>query len=298
MAFRDFAESIDFGERAQRWADALYFGPQDQPDSYPFGIAHGIRGVGLVRRNSVDFIAILTLGKPPEQRLDLTELLNPPQYPDIFNAIRSVLPDETFDRVCILPIPQIIRSASAGTFVRGALQGTAGPGVTWAGGRAGFLTAGHVAVGQVSLTDASGNSYGNVVHAFDPAQGAGSAPNVDVAVIEVPKGAPTTSFASGAPIKGNSAVDLHLNSGPKSSTVLAMIGWYDWPLAGRYVDLYMTNAACTVPGDSGSVVTSAGTSDAIGIVVGGTATFTSFIQVIDTQIKALNAVTGLNSLKL
>lgn len=78
-----------------------------------------------------------------------------------------------------------------------------------------------------------------------------------------------------------------------------MIGWYVWPgVLGTYVDLYMTNAACTVPGNSGAVVTNENSMDAVGTVVGGTKTFASFVQDIDRQIGALRTVTGLGSLSL
>jgi hypothetical protein len=300
MALREFAESSDLGERAERLADTLYFGAPGWQGSWPYGIAHGINGVGIVRQGTSDFIAILTLLDPKhsEVPLEQTALLTLDGNITIRDAILAVLPRENLAQVVILPVPQIHRNTTAGTRVYGALQGTAGPGVTWAGGRTGFLTAGHVAGGNATLTDVSGrHSYGKTVHVFDPAAG-GSASNVDVALIEVPVGAATTSFTKAAPIKGGSAVHLHLTKGRTASTVLGMIGWFSWPGAGLYIDLYMTNAACTVGGDSGSVVTNAGTTDAIGMVVGATGTFTSFIQVIETQLNALKAVTGLSAIQL
>jgi hypothetical protein len=149
-------------------------------------------------------------------------------------------------------------------------------------------------------TDAHGTILGKTIHAFDPGTpSGGTTPNVDVALIEPPSGAATTSFARGSSITGSSPIDLHLTAGLKVSTVLAMISWYVWPRAGgTYVDLYMTNTACTVPGDSGAVVTNSGSNYAIGIVVGGTRTFASFIQDIHSQIAALKTVTGLGSLSL
>ena len=251
MALREFAESSDLGERAQRLADTLYFGGPGWQGSWPYGIAHGINGVGIVRKGTSDFIAILTAKDPKQTELPLeqTALLTLEGNIAISDAILAVFPRESLAQVVILPIPQIQRNTTAGTQVYGALQGTAGPGATWAGGRKGFLTAGHVAGINATLTDASGrHSYGKTVHVFDPAVGA-SASNVDVALIEVAVGVATTSFTKAAPIKGGSAVDLHLTKGITASTVLGVIGWFSWPGAGLYIDLYMTNAACTVGGE-------------------------------------------------
>jgi hypothetical protein len=182
------------------------------------------------------------------------------------------------------------------------MQGTAGPEVRWGAGYRGFLTAGHVVTGHANVTDGGTppTVLGTTVHVLDPAiTSSGSAPDVDVALMRVGASAVTTTFSMGSPLaSGTTSIDLHLGSGLKSSSVLGMIAWYIWPGIGRYVDLYMTNAACTAPGDSGAIVTTAGSNDAIGIVVGGTTTFSSFIQDIQTQITALRTVAGLGTLSL
>ncbi len=300
MALQDFARSREFGERAQRWADALYFGRPGQQGSWPVGTAFGINGVGLLTRNDHDLIALLAPHKPGarELPLDQAQLIEPESDEEVVRAVRNVLPGESLNQVCILRIPQIIRNATAGTVISGAMQGTAGPRVTWGAGHTGFLTAGHVAIGTGQVYDAHGvNAVGKTIHAFDPGSGGGST-NVDVALIETPTGAALTTFYIGSPITGSSAIDLHLGKGLMASTVLALISWYVWPGIGTYVDLYMTNGACSVPGDSGAVVTSAGSKDAVGMVVGGTATFASFIQDIGRQITTLQTVTGLSALSL
>jgi hypothetical protein len=296
MAFRDFA-----GERAQRWADAFYFGPPGRQGSWPIGPAFNIFGVGSIRRNHESYIALLVplRIRDGEVALEETELPPAESDEDVLAAVRNVLPDEPLDQVRILRVPEIIRSATPGTAVYGAMRGTAGAGVTWASGHAGFLTAGHVAIGTAHVTDRAGTSLGNTIHAFDPAiSSGGTTPNVDVALIEPPKGSATTRFSSGAPLTASGPIDLHLGTGLTSSTVLAMISWYLWPGIGTYVDLYMTNAACTVGGDSGAAVTMGSSNEVVGMVVGGTKTFASFIQDIHTQIAALKTVTGLSSLSL
>ena len=302
MAFRNFVESADFGERAQRWADALYFGPPGWERPIPFGVAFGISGVGLIKLYGKDYIALLApLEKGAEEYPLIEAPVSAPQSdPNIYEAIQIALPNELPDQVCVLRIPRMARSAAAGVVIYGAMQGRAGPRVTWASTRVGFITAGHVAAGAGYVTDATGRVvFGRTVHAFDPATpSGGSAPNVDVALIEPPSGSAVSHFAKGSVVPGLSAIDLHLATPPRASTILGMISWYVWPGLGTYVDLFMTNAACTVPGDSGAAVTNAGTSDLIGIVVGGTRTFSSFIQDIDRQIAALRTVTGLGALSL
>lgn len=188
----------------------------------------------------------------------------------------------------------------AGTTIYGALQGTAGPEAKWASGHRGFLTAGHVAIGTTHVDDAAGVRLGTTICAFDPGTvSGGTRPNVDVALIEVASTSRTTPFPQGSPLSGSAGVDLHLGKGLTASTVLGMIAWYLWPgVGGTYADLYMTNAACTVPGDSGAVATRSRTSKAIGMVVGGTKTFTSYIQDISRQITTLQTVAGLGTLSL
>jgi hypothetical protein len=232
--------------------------------------------------------------------LDETPLLDPGTDPTAEAAVKQTL-GNPFGDVKLLRIPELTRKAAAGTAVYGALQGTAGPEAKWASGKhTGFLTAGHVAVGTRQVDDGAGNPLGTTICAFDPGTvSSGTRPNVDVALIEVAAGAVTTRFPQGTPLKGSAGVDLYLGTGARPSTVLGMIAWYLWPsVGGTYVDLYMTNAACTVPGDSGAVVTASGLKEAVGMVVGGTTTFTSYIQDIARQITTLQSVAGLQTLSL
>lgn len=279
----------------------MFFGPTDQARAKPFGPDFGVSGVGLVHRNGEDYIALFTLLKPDttEQPLHQVELIDPKSDQLIYAATQLAMPGEPLDRVRVVHVPDIIRKATAGTAVHGALRGTAGPRVTWANGRTGFLTAGHVAVGTAIVTDGHGAALGTTIYALDPATpAAGSRPNVDVAVIEVPASAATTAFTPGAPLAGSAAINLHLGKGLTASTVLGMISWFVWPsIGGTYVDLYMTNATCTVAGDSGATATT-GARDAVGMVVGGAATFTSYIQDIHRQISTLTMAAGLGALSL
>lgn len=154
MAFRDFAAVPGFGQRAQHWADALYFGVPGQQGPWPIGTAFGIHGVGLIKRGQRDYIALLAPMKlgVQEVRLDELELTDLASDEETLAAIRTVLPDETADQVRILRIPPMIPNATAGTAVYGTMRGTAGPRVTWSNGHIGFLTAGHVAVGTLQVT--------------------------------------------------------------------------------------------------------------------------------------------------
>ena len=188
----------------------------------------------------------------------------------------------------------------AGTTIHGKLQGTAGPEARWPSGHRGFLTAGHVAVGTTHIDDAAGVPLGNTICVFDPGTvSGGTRPNVDVALVEVVSGAATTPFTMGTPLAGGAGVDLHLGKGLTPSSVLAMAAWYLWPgLGATYVDLYLTNAACTVPGDSGAAVTQAGGNAVVGLVVGGTKTFTSYVQDISRQVAMLQTVAGLSTVSL
>lgn len=301
MAFKDFARSPEFGAQAQRWAEAMFFGPTNQARVEPFGPDYGVSGVGLIHRNDEDYIALFTPLKPgmAELPLEKVELIDPKSDEAIYVATELAMPGEALDYVRVVHVPDIIRNTTAGTAVHGALRGTAGPQATWANGRRGFLTAGHVAVGTGTVTDSYGTTIGTTIYALDPATpAAGSRPNIDVALIEVPTNAATTAFTLGTPLAGSTAVNLHLGTGLAASTILGMISWFVWPsIGGTYVDLYMTNAACTVAGDSGATATS-GSRDVVGLVVGGTATFTSYVQDIHRQLATLTTAAGLGSLSL
>jgi hypothetical protein len=236
----------------------------------------------------------------PESRLGEAELLAPQSIPQIFAGIQRALPGESLADIQILRIPDIALSAAAGTVINGSVKGTAGPRVTWAAGsHTGFLTAGHVAHGTTNIYDASNtNVLGTTKDVLYPgAATSGSKPNVDVALIS--SKAAGTTFLRGNPITGSASIDVYLNTGAIADTVVGMISWYVFPGVGNYIDLYMTNGRCTNPGDSGAVVTAAGSNHAIGMVIGGTTgTFTSFVQDIHRQIDALKNLAGLGALSL
>jgi|SRR5208282_916891 len=302
MPLREFAQSPTFGLRAELWADRLYFGLPGQPQSFPVSTSVGINGVAIFRKPADDdYIALLAPAPKTfhETRLDESPLFAPQEFPGLPELVGQVLPGESFDRVGVMYVPDLSINLNAGAVVVGAMAGTAGPGVVWANGCNGFLTAGHVAINVLKVTDQHGTLAGNTVHVFDPAHpSAWATPNVDVALIQVTRGAKITRFsAANVPAYSIFGVDFHLSS-MSSSNILAKIGWYVWPSSGTYIDLYMTGGACTQPGDSGGAVTLSGTSELIGMVVGGTKTFASFVQDIATQLAALRTVTGLNSIAL
>src|SRR5262245_38171003 len=96
MAFKDFATSPDLGERAQRWSDALLFGPIDATSEGPFGLRYDINGVALISRGDDQFIAVLEPLKSgyPESPLREAELLDPRSIGQIIDGIKQVLPHE------------------------------------------------------------------------------------------------------------------------------------------------------------------------------------------------------------
>jgi hypothetical protein len=300
VAFKDFAISPDFGERAQRWSDALLFGPRSQASEEPFGLRYGINGVALIYRDDHQYIAVLEAAKgEAESPLREAALLDPRLITHIFDGIKQALPEEPLSDVRILRIPNIALSAGAGTVINGSMPGTAGAAVTWGGGTAGFLTAGHVAHGTKHIKDASGSSVLGTTQAvlFPGAATTGSPPNVDVALISTT--AAGTTFSPGSPISGSADIDLYLTGATKRDTVVGMISWYVFPGVGNYIDVYMTGSRCTKRGDSGAAVTMAASNDAIGTVVGGTiGTFTSFVQDINRQLNALKGLAGLSTLSL
>lgn len=303
MAFRDFAPSSEFGDFAQLVADRMLFGPVGLGTGIPgqpWSIVYGVFGVGILRRGGSNSVVLLQpLAASAEQTTLLrAPLIDPNSDPSVQRALKVADISVGSHDLKILRIPRLIRQAIAGTVVIGTTSGTVGPAATWAGYQ-GFLTAGHVAIGTTRVDDVNGNQLGSTVHALFPGTPSGaSPPNVDVALIRVGNGVATTKFNQAPPLTQQSPVDLHLSGGLKNSTVLASIGWYFWPGYGNYVDLYMTNAACSAPGDSGAVVTVTGSQDAIGMVVGGTTTFTSYIQDISRQLAALRTLAGLGSLSL
>jgi hypothetical protein len=150
------------------------------------------------------------------------------------------------------------------------------------------LTAGHVAHGSKTITDASGRTTVGTTQAvlYPGATTSGTPPNVDVALISTT--AVVTKFLLGGSVSGSAAIDLYLKPATKSDSIVGMISWYVFPGVGNYIDVYMTSSRCTNPGDSGAGVTAAKSNDVLGIVVGGTTgTFTSFVQDINSQLKAL-----------
>ena len=70
-----------------------------------------------------------------------------------------------------------------------------------------------------------------------------------------------------------------------------------WPrIGGTYGDAYLTTTSISSGGDSGSAVVDALTNSVIGLVVGGLAGMTTFIQDVRYQVAQAAALGGLHGL--
>lgn len=302
MGLQEFSRSPNRGRQAERLAEALLFGPAAGIDLYPFGVAVGIVGVGILHRGEEEFIVILEPGPSSTSLAEAT--LHPLSEPLAQDSVfRQILTDESIGDLRWLKVPELELQALAGTGIQSTtVLGTAGPGVTWANGRLGFLTAGHVVRGGTAVTDLGWrtNTIGQVVVALDPAASA-TAPaiQIDVGLVEITSG-PVSRLPQGSALgPGACAVDLHLApSSPTGSTVVAMMAWYAPNNGALYKDVYMTGAKCTAPGHSGAMVTD-NSGAAIGLVIAAsTSNFTTYIQDIGSQLAALRGLAGFAALRL
>ena len=91
MAFRDFAQSSELGNRAERWADVMLFGPSGFDGPLPYGLWYGVHGVGLIYRDGQDVIVLLKPLPPKatELPLDETPLTDPENEPRVADAIEQ-----------------------------------------------------------------------------------------------------------------------------------------------------------------------------------------------------------------
>jgi hypothetical protein len=183
------------------------------------------------------------------------------------------------------PVPQI----AAGDTITGVRTGTAGAPVQWtasSGAQYGILTAGHV-VGSNTSVKVGSSSY-NVARCLLPASG-----GIDIAIVELSSASSSSRLGQPHGLTGANNVDIRQSGGAlKSGQVVAKAGWFYWDsIPATYLDLYVTGMTISVPGDSGSVVTKAGSTEIVGMLVG--ASTGSLIQDARTQMSALKGLSGL-----
>lgn len=170
-------------------------------------------------------------------------------------------------------------------------RGTLGALVTSHRGRDAILTAGHVAAQGATARDEQGHS-GQVVFSADPSTSPGRTVSADVAVVEARDWEPATVRIGGtARAKGRDELAVHGRvSGPARADVAAFCTYFNWPgVAGAWADVYLTDAGISQPGDSGAAACLAGTDLLVGHVVGGSGSVMSYVQDVETQLRAAHA---------
>lgn len=184
----------------------------------------------------------------------------------------------------VLPPPEI--QAQVGDRIASASFGTAGAGVTWQNG-SGFLTAGHVAPqgGNVTLRGKNwgGRTKIGTTRYCGYRVGTPNSPMADVSVVETTSGQQyQSSFSGTAKAQANQSVAIH---GPISGTTATIMGYctfVHWPNTNAtYGNCYFTTNHATRRGHSGSAVSTVNNGDVVGMVVGGTPNFTTYIQEMD-----------------
>jgi hypothetical protein len=219
------------------------------------------------------------------------------QVRDAWEFIESILgsPPDWLSSMWAFVIPSPEPYIAAGDPISSPNIGTVGCQASWTGG-AGFLTAGHVAPtagvgvfnGRVRL--------GTVKYANNPA-GSGTAPQADISVVELPAGTTfTPRLGTAAAASPNSSVIVR-SATVARGTIMALCSFVYWPrIGGTYGDSYLTTTAISAGGDSGSAVVDANTNAVIGLVVGGSAGMTTFIQDVRYQVAQAAALGGLAGL--
>jgi hypothetical protein len=158
------------------------------------------------------------------------------------------------------------------------------------------LTAGHVAPTAKQNVYDGRNLLGTVQFANNPAQ-RGTSATADVAVVELSSTATFSPKLGSAVAAGaNSNITVKTTKG-NSGTIMGLCSFLYWPkISGTYGDTYLTTREITVGGDSGSVAVD-NNGDVVGMVVGGSAGVTSFIQDVRYQLNVITKhSTGLSNL--
>jgi hypothetical protein len=186
----------------------------------------------------------------------------------------------------VIPSPE--PHVGAGQPISSPNIGTVGCQVSWNGG-SGFLTAGHVAPTANAGVYDGRTRLGTVRFANNPA-GGGTAPQADVAVVELPTGASyTPALGRATAAVPNTPITVLSSSGAKG-VIRGLCSWFSWPsIRGTYGDTYLTGTPVSTGGDSGSAVVD-GSNGVVGLIVGGAAGMTSFIQDVGYQIRQVAAL--------
>ncbi len=286
MTLEAFAQNKELAKKAQSWADKLRFGPLGKLETRTlFGARFGVSGVGMLQRDSREFLVFfMSTPRSKVVPLDKAPLLRLKEDGNLIEAMKIAWPNEEIpdEDGRIIRMPRVFQQAAAGSRVAGISLGTVGPAAKSTGSN-GFLTAGHVVGSGGNVKDASGKVIGTIRQSFDP-KALTSASNVDVAYVEMKTPAATTVCTLGSRLtSSSSSIQVILNSGTTSASVVSKAAWY--LISGAcYNDVYLTGKACTSPGDSGALA--AVSRGAVGLVVGGASGVSTFIQDIHTQLAA------------
>jgi hypothetical protein len=296
MRLGDFTLDRELAARAEVLAYRLFLGPTDlisyppSDDSTnqsqpPFGFRYGILGVGIhVLEKPVLFVQ---RDRMPETQAPV-QAINVPELNEALSAV--AVETESWSDVIVLSMTDPVPQVATGDTIGGARTGTAGAPVQWttSGGTTqyGISTAGHV-VGANSSVKVGSSSY-NVAQCLLPAAG-----GIDIAIVELSSASSSSRLGPPHGLTGASNVDMRQPGGKlKPGQVVAKAGWFYWKSnKATYLDLYVTGSTISNPGDSGSVVTKAGSNEIVGMLVG--ASTGSLIQDARTQMGAITGLSGL-----
>ncbi|MEU1210578.1 hypothetical protein [Nocardia sp. NPDC005825] len=201
--------------------------------------------------------------------------------PDVW-AILITEPQPQFATVETATGPS--RTGTFGVVVHPQTQGT------WAQDL--ITTAGHIAPssGQAVVRDLQQNQ-GNVVWSQDPACASAPIPCVDFALIDPQQagitGTSAVKLGRSAP---SQQVEVHgaVTKVGTSYTMGFTPALYVPSATGMWAQTYFTGTQCSRKGDSGAPVFEPGTNTVVGHVVGASPPMMSFIQDLDTQLRATN----------
>ena len=175
-------------------------------------------------------------------------------------------------RALVMPPPE--PQLAPGDPITHPTPGRVGCGASWNGG-SGFITAGHVAQKVSTSIKNGGTSLGTVLFANDPRGNV--SPSADVGVVELAPGVTFSSPLSGTCAAGPNAAVQVFKGGGASARIMSFAPFVYVPsINGTYGDTYSTTQSVTSGSDSGSAV-GLGTAN-VGIVVAGTANYTTYIQ--------------------
>ncbi len=249
-------------------------------------------GVGVAATDAGDRPLVVADAARLEEQLPLGETVPLADAAEVRHLVLELTGGARLGGTVVLAVEEPQPHFGCGGEVRsGARRGTLGALVRSAGGRDAILTAGHVAARGAPVRDASGNS-GATTFSCDPSSLIGTAPAADVAVIETRSWDPPRLAVSGPAIaQGRQRIELHDRQGTVvAAGVQAFCTYFNWPGgAGAWADLYLTDLGVTSPGDSGGPAFLAGSDRIVGHIVGASGSTTSYVQAIDTQLRAAGA---------